>query len=187
MSTRLDGAAPAPRATADDRAWKTVVGIQGGYTRVHAVNGAGDLSALSLPGIGGNLSGTGSLTMNPPTMFVIFPVGRKLAIEPGLDIHRTQGNGQTISSINLSTRANYAVTGGWYAAAGGNLVLLHATGVGGGNVAGANLAWGYRFPVKGSLGGRAEINYTMMADNSTFGVPPMNTLGVMLGLTMAMK
>jgi hypothetical protein len=168
------------------RAWQPVFGIQGGYTRSHAVGGGADLTAISAPGFGGAATLLGT-PAGPPTLFAVFPIARKLAIEPGLDIHRLQTSGTTIFGANTSARLNYAVSGGWYAAAGGNLIYIKTTGSSGETVTGLNLAWGYRFPFTSGLGGRFEFDYTMLGKNTNVGLPPVNTLGLQLGVTMPLR
>ena len=170
------------------RAWTTQLGISGGYANVHEIGGF-DLTAVSLPGYGGGLGsalGAPGIAL-PPTMFAIIPIGAKIAIEPGLDIHRFQGNGTTAFSGNFSARVNYAVRGGWYGALGGNLHYIKSTGVNAVSRTGLNLAWGYRFALTGPLGGRMEANYTMFGAKSSAGLPPVNTLGLMFGVLLPLK
>jgi hypothetical protein len=154
----------------------------------------GSVAALAIPGYGGALGNVfGSLggplraVTLPPTVFAIFPIGKKVAIEPALDIHRFQSSGQTDFSGNLSIRLDYAVHGGWYGALGGNLHYIKSTGVDAATRTGVNLGWGYRFPLTHEVGGRFEANYTMFADNSTFALPAVNIFGLMLGVTLPVK
>ena len=173
-------------ARASNRAWQPAFGVQGGYTRAHAVGGGNDLTALSIPGVGGAVSVLGT-PAGPPVLFAIIPIGRKIAIEPGLDVSRIQTSGTTLFGGNLAARLNYAVSGGWYAAAGGNLLYLKVTGNGGESVTGMNLAWGYRFPFTSGLGGRVEMGYTMMRKNTNVGLPPTNTFALQFGATMPLR
>ena len=173
-------------ARASNRAWQPAFGVQGGYTRSHTVGGGADLTALSVPGLGGAVSILGT-PAGPPVLFAILPIGRKIAIEPGLDVSRIQTSGTTVFGGNLAARLNYAVSGGWYAAAGGNLLYLKVTGSGGESVTGMNLAWGYRFPFTSGLGGRFEMGYTMMRKNTNVGLPPTNTLALQFGATMPLR
>jgi hypothetical protein len=127
-------------------------------------------------------------------MFVIIPIGDKIALEPGLDIHRfqaTTGPGITITDFsgNLSARLNYAVHGGWYGALGGNLHYIKSSGTDAVTRTGLNLAWGYRFALTGPLGGRMEANYTMFGAKSsaTPAIAPLNTLGLMFAVLVPVK
>ena len=181
-ATARSRAAPARTA----RAWQPALGLQGGYTRAHAVGGGGDLTSIAFPGLGGGATVLGT-PAGPPVLFAILPVGNKIAIEPGLDINRVQSQGQTLFGASVSARLNYAVSGGWYAAAGGNLVYVKTTGADAETVTGANIAWGYRFPLVGGLGGRFELDYTMMADNANLGLPPVNTFGLQFAATMPLR
>jgi hypothetical protein len=174
------------------RAWTPRLGISGGYASVTII-GTGTLTALSLPGYGSALgtalgSGPGFTEVTlPPTVFAIIPVGRKIAVEPALDIHRFQESGQTTFSTNLSARLDYAVHGGWYGALGGNLHYIKSTGADAATRTGVNLGVGYRFPLVAAVGGRFEVNYTMFGKNSDLGLAPTNTLGLMFGVTMPLK
>ena len=186
----------APRssaAAATHRAWRPQIGLAGGYADVHLI-GAGSLTSLSFPGYGGGLGnalgGISSLfraVATPPTVFAIIPVGAKLALEPGLDIHRFQSSGQTDFSGNLSVRLDYAVHGGWYGALGGNLHYIKTSGVNAATRTGVNLGWGYRFPLVLGVGGRVEANYTMFGENTDLALPPTNVFGLMFGAAMPIK
>jgi len=77
-------------------------------------------------------------------MFAILPIGNKIAIEPGVDVHRVQSSGTTAFLGNLSARLDYALHGGWYAAAGGNLNYVKSTGTSAATRTGANVGLGYR-------------------------------------------
>jgi len=175
--------APAP---ASNRVWQSMLGVQGGYTRSHAVGGGSDLTAVSIPGRGGAISVLGT-PAGPPVLFAILPIARKIAIEPGLDITRLQTSGTTIFAGNVSARVNYAVSGGWYAGAGGNLLYLKTSGTSAETAKGVNVAWGYRFPLLSGLGGRFEIAYTMMAHNTKLGLPATNTLALQFGAMMPLR
>lgn len=179
------GANAAPRRT--DRAFVRAFGVQGGYHRAHTVGGfGGNFSTISFPSPGGALTPLGGApTM--PTLFAILPVGRKIALEPGIDLLRIQTSGLTSFAGNFSLRADYAVSGGWYAALGGNLVYVKATGASSETLTGANVGWGYRFPLTGDLGGRVELNYLMMAQNDDFGMPAVNTFGIQFGVTLPLR
>jgi hypothetical protein len=181
MRSRTTAAAPA-----SNRVWRSMFGVQGGYTRSHAVGGGSDLTAVSIPGRGGAISVLGT-PAGPPVLFAILPIARKIAIEPGLDITRLQTSGTTIFAGNVSARVNYAVSGGWYAGAGGNLLYLKTSGTSAETAKGVNVAWGYRFPLLSGLGGRFEIAYTMMAHNTKLGLPATNTLALQFGAMMPLR
>ena len=190
VSKQIGAAARARAATAQprratNRAWEPTFGLQGGYSRAHGVGG-GDLTSLSFPGIGGTFGTLGSVAASP-TLFAILPIGRKIAIEPGLDFHRIQSQGATIFSGNLSARLAYAVSGGWYGALGGNLHHLKVTGVSAETITGLNLGWGYRFPLLSGLGGRVELNYNLSRKNDNLGLPPINTFSINFGVTTPLR
>lgn len=182
-----------PATSAANRAWRPQIGLAGGYVDAHLV-GAGSVTSLSFPGYGGGLGNAlGSLAplfravALPPTVFAIIPVGDKVAIEPGLDIHRLQTSGQTDFSGNLSVRLDYAVHAGWYGALGGNLHYIKTSGVDAATRTGVNVGWGYRFPLVLGLSGRVEANYTWFGENTNVGLPPTNVFGLMFGAAMPIK
>ena len=104
VSARASGGATA-RPARSTSAWDRVIGVQGGYSHIHAIgSGAGDITILSFPGWGGGLTTSilGPVVLSvAPTMFAIFPAGRKLAVEPGIDIHRIQSQGTTVMDYVL--------------------------------------------------------------------------------------
>ena len=188
VSTRLKGAPASTQRRSTGSRWQRAIGISGGYTSTHQVGGA-DASGVSFPGLGGSITAsTGTPIAGPPTLFAIFPIGTKTAIEPGLDIVRVQQaqSASTVFSGNFSARLNYALSGGWYAAAGGNLNYLKVTGADAATIPGVNFAWGYRFPM-GNWGGRVELHYAMFGKNADLGVPPQNVFGILLGASMPLR
>ena len=190
VSTVTSRGRPAARSTSANaarRAWTPRLGIAGGYASVNVI-GVGSLTALAVPGYGSALGPVVNTAVTlPPTIFAILPIGKKIAIEPALDVHRFQESGQTDFSANLSVRLDYAVHGGWYGALGGNLHYVKSTGADAATRTGVNLGWGYRFPLVAALGGRVEANYTMFGENTDLGLAPTNTFGLMFGVTMALK
>lgn len=173
---------------AQERGWRPAIGVTAGYARVHFQGFPFNFSTVAAPGLGSSFVdvpfvGTAPVA-TPATVFVIIPLGSKLALEPGLDVHRTQSEGETAFNGHLAVRLNYAVSGGWYAAAGGNLRVIKLTGEDGFGVAGAQLAWGYRFHLAGDAGGRFEASYTMFKEHGTLGLPPTTTLALLFALTM---
>jgi hypothetical protein len=182
VGARSRTSAPARKAGA----WQPALGLQGGYTRAHAVGGAGDVTNLAFPGLGGSATILGT-PAGPPVLFAVLPIRDKFAIEPGLDMSRLQSQGTTLFAANVSARINYAVSRSWYAAAGGNLAYLKVSGADAENTIGANVAWGYRFPLVAGLGGRFEVDYTMMAKNDDLGVPAINTFGLQFAATMPLQ
>ena len=118
-------------------------------------------------------------------LVVVPPSG--IAIEPGVDVHRVQSSGTTAFLGNLSARLDYALHGGWYAAAGGNLNYVKTTGTSAATRTGANVGLGYRFPFWGPLGGRVELNYTMFGKNTKLATGPTNTVGLMFGALVPLR
>lgn len=189
VGTSTHRAAPAARrgAARPGREWSPQFGVSAGYLNIHSIGGA-DVTVIAFPGFGGALGAlaTPELT-GPPTMFAILPIGNRIAIEPGVDMHRAQSGGFTQFLGNFSARLDFAVHGGWYAAAGGNLNYVKVTGTNAASRTGANLGWGYRFPFWGPLSGRVEVNYTMFGKNTDLGTPATNVFGLMFGTTMALR
>ena len=180
------GAAPARGArAASNSAWSRAIGVTGGYSSVHFVGG-GDATFLSAPGIGGSLGSLLTYAPGPPVLFAIFPVGRKIAIEPGLDISSIDDGGGSSLGATVSARLNYAVTKGWYGAFGGQVALVNPAGGTSASVFGAAVAWGNRFRLTSNLGGRVELNYLMFPNNTDVGTAA-NTFSLLFGLMMPLK
>src|SRR5262245_23788814 len=172
-----------------------MIGVTGGDSSVHADGTGLTLNGLFLPGFGGSvpaLTSAGTFLPQAPTLFAILPVGKRVAFEPGFDLHRFQGNGSTVFAANLAARLDYAVVGGWYSALGvheewvkatkGSLTDSTKTSVG---ITGGSVAWGYRFHLAGDLGGRNEL--IAFAKNASAKTPAVNTVSFLFSLTMPIK
>lgn len=201
VSSRLDRT-PTPRGTtrgapAPSGSWQPMIGVSGGYSSIRGDGTGLTLTGVVLPGFGGSvpaLTGGGSYLPQVPTLFAIFPIGRRLAIEPGIDLHRIQSNGRTVFSANLAGRLDYAVVGGWYAALGahenwvkatkGTFADTTKTSVG---IPGASVAWGYRFHLGGDLGARTELNYAAFAKNDNAKTPAVNTISILFSIMMPLN
>ncbi len=186
-STLNGGPAARPTRSTGTKAWTPMLGVAGGYASAHAVGSGGDITGVFIPGGLNNLSILGPGIAAPPTLFVIVPLGGKWAVEPSFDVHHFAPSGTKTTTFEVGARVDYAVAGGWYAAAGGELVNVKSTGTSSATVTGADLAWGYRFHLAGATGGRFEVNYLMTGKNNTLGSPPINTLSLLFGLTMPLR
>src|SRR5713226_2450041 len=85
--------------------WQPAIGLQGGYQRTHLVGGSGDVTVMSFPSWGSGLTTSplgGAVAPSAPTLYVIVPVSARLALEPGVDFHRTQLTNITVFSSNLA-------------------------------------------------------------------------------------
>lgn len=174
---------PAPtRATAPAAYWHTSLGMSGGYTDTY-VPGQGTVNSFSAPFIGSSSVLTILGIVTPPTLFAIFPLSGRWAVEPSLDYHSTAvSNGTRFSSALLSARADYALDHTWYAAVGGQLSYLDGAGVSGEMRAGAMLGVGARFRVTSAVGGRLEMNYGFLHHSKT--VLSQQNLSFLFGLTL---
>ncbi len=178
-------AAPASRR-ATSRAWEPAIGISGGYASAHLVGTGTSFTGIFFPGAGSDLFLVAPLA-TAPTMFVIIPMGQKLALEPGLDFHSAATAGTSIKVINVAARLDYAVGNNWYAAAGGHLLDRSPSTGASGTATGADVAWGYRFHLVGTFGGRFEANYSVTGKSTKLGAPAINTLSLNLGATIPLK
>lgn len=188
VSTPVSGRAAAPaRATraASNSVWTRSIGVTGGYSHVH-LTGVGDAVLLSAPGVGGSL---GSLTIYapaPPVLFAIFPVGRKVALEPGIDIASIDDGGGSEMGLTLGARLNYAFTHGWYGAVGGQLAHVNPSVGSSASIFGGTLAFGNQFNLTSNLGGRVELSYLTFPANTDVG-SAANTFSVLFGVTMPLR
>jgi hypothetical protein len=198
VSSRLNRT-PAARGTRAPAAgdWAPMIGVTGGYSSIHGDGTGLQITGVFFPGFGGSaaaLTGAGTFLPQTPTLFAIIPVGRRLAFEPGIDLHRFQGNGQTVFAANLAGRLDYAVAGGWYAALGAHEEWVKATkgsfadstktSVG---ITGASVAWGYRFHLAGDLGARTELNYAAFGKNDSAKTPAVNTISILFSIMMPLN
>jgi hypothetical protein len=184
ISTRVGGGgAPARRGAAPNRMWRPMLGLQGGYFRSHFVGGGQEIGGLTLPGIGSLLAASG--IPGPSAVFVTFPVGEKMAFEPGLDLVRLQSGGTTQVATQVNGRLNYALTDHWYAGAAATLLYAKNSGVDAVTDLGAQAAAGYRFALTGGLGARVEASLTMIPANDDFAA--VNTSALTFALTMPLK
>lgn len=182
---------PATRSTrtGETRAWSPALGVVGGYGSAHAVGSGGDITGVFLPGGLNSFTIFGGAVPAPPTLFAIIPLGGKWAIEPSFDLHRfaPPAPASPTTSFEVGARVDYAIAGGWYAAAGGQLTNVNPSSGSSATLTGASLAGGYRFHLAGPMGGRFEVNYLMTGKNDTLGNPPINTLSFLFGLTMPLR
>ncbi len=199
VSSRLNRT-PAPRGVARGPAagaWQPMIGVTGGYSSIRGDGTGLVITGVFLPGFGGSLpalSGANTFLPQTPTLFAIIPVGRRLAFEPGIDLHRFQGGGQTVFAANLAGRLDYAVAGGWYAALGAHEEWVKATkgsfsdstktSVG---ISGASVAWGYRFHLAGDLGARTELNYAAFGKNDSAKTPAVNTISILFSIMLPLN
>ncbi len=179
--------AAAQRRTAPRSAWDPAIGVAGGYYIVY-VPGQISLDGFAAPAAGFASLGAGVLPVfpTPAGLFAIFPIGNKLALEPSFDAHRTQSSGTTTFTGQVLGRLDYAWKGGWYGAAGGNLLYFKTTGASATTVLGVNFGGGYRFHLTRNLGGRFEANYLMYPQNDDLS-QASNTFGLSFGATMPLK
>jgi hypothetical protein len=174
-------------------AWRTAIGLTGGYYQVH-FNGGGDVTLLSFPG-GGASHDVGIVAApSTPSLFVMLPATDKLAVELGFDGQDIRSGTQTVASFTFAPRVDLAVGERWYAAAGPTLHLLRfANGapsptIG---VAGLAVAWGVRFHVGGAVNGRVEANYGLTASrNQAQSISvhvPTGAFGITFGALLPLK
>lgn len=187
VSSTLSPSATRPARTGTARAWSPALGIVGGYGSAHAVGSGGDITGVFLPGGLNSFTVLGVAVPAPATLFVIIPLGGKWALEPSLDVHHFAPSGTSVTSFEAGARVDYAITGGWYAAAGGQLTNVNPSTGSSATLTSAGLASGYRFHLAGPMGGRFEVNYLMTGKNNTLGNPPINTLSLLAGLSMPLR
>jgi hypothetical protein len=163
--------------------WDLRVGIAGGFVDDHFEDGLpNDIVEVTLPG-----SGTqGNAFVSPPAFFVTIPLGGRLALEPGLEVHRTHFNGFTVATGALSTRVNVALGHGWYGGGGLEVVTKKATGTPMVGLAGVSVQGGYGFRLTGAWGGRVELSHTVMAGQRVWHEPPQSVTGLTVAVTVAL-
>ena len=163
--------------------WRLQLGIAGGYVRTHIY---GSFSGIDINLHDTALEFVGSGSTVPAKMFIIVPLGGRLAIETGFGVQRTQEQGITRFDGHVAPRLDVAITGGVYAAAGGNVRYFQQTGAAGFALAGASIAVGYRFPLIQQLEGRTEVSYTVFKERRNYPFAE-NDLALLMGVAMSLK
>lgn len=185
LAAQRRSAAPAP---ASAEAWPLAIGTSAGFVDVHTIGGPADVTALMFPSWGSALVGFGLPVSTIPSLYMTIPMGAKLAIEPSLDITRTQTNGpDTRFGSTLGGRLDYAFSRGFYGAAGLNFLIVKATGIKTFAIPGLGVAGGYRFHLGGAWGGRIEISHTMMAKHKTTNQRPVTISALSVGASVALR
>ena len=181
LSARAAGVAADP---VNKARWTPEFGVAAGYTRAH-LSGSGltaDITLFAAPGSAAAAAGIPA----PPTLFVVIPLWRRLALEPGFDVHRAHSNGTTTFTSTFSTRLNFAVARHWYAGLGPVVQVIKDSTNATLGVSGLGAAWGGRFRLGGDLGGRVELAYATFKERS--GSPfTANTVAITFAATMPLK
>lgn len=186
-ATLRQGTSARPTRASAAKAWSPELGIVGGYGSAHVVGTSNDITGVFFPGGANSFEALGPGAPAPATLFAILPVGGKWAIEPSFDLHHLGQSGSNATSFEVGARIDYAATGGWYAAAGGQLTNINPATGSSGSLTSAIVAWGNRFHLAGPTGGRVEVNYMLTGKNDKIGIPPVNTLSFLFGLTMPLQ
>lgn len=185
LAAQRRGGAAAP---ANPDAWQLAIGTSAGYADIHIVGVNGDITTFMFPAWGSSLGGFGTPIPTVPSLYMTIPVGDKMALEPTLDMHRTQRNGPTTFFASaLGLRLDYAFGHGFYGAAGLNGLYSKATGQPGFGVLGVDFAGGYRFHFSGAWSGRFELSHNIMAKQQTFGLPPIDITALSFGAMVAVR
>ena len=188
VAAQRRAASPAPAASGD--AWQLAIGTQAGLADVHPIRAGGDILIFGFPGWGSGYTSLFGAPISPlPPLYMTIPVSPKLAIEPTLDLHRTQRNGPTtVFASNLGARLDYAFGHhGFYGAAGVNILARKITGSPTFAQAGISLAGGYRFHLSGAWSGRFELSHTIMSKQKTAGIPPLTVTALSFGAMVALR
>jgi hypothetical protein len=186
VSAPLGRSQPSASRHTGNRSWEPAFGVSGGFASMHVVGTTGAIDGVFLPGVGGGLYFLAPVA-TAPTMFAIIPLGGKLAIEPGLDYRSASQGGGSVKVFNVAARLDYAVTGSWYAAAGGHLLDFHSSAAASGTASGVDFAWGYRFHLVGAFSGRFETNYSLNPKSTKLTIPAINTLSLTFGAMMPLN
>lgn len=161
-------------AAAQAQAWQTELGFQGGFVRLKpAGTHANDQTdAFLAPGF--NL---GPALPAPNALFLIVPVGDKLALEPSLSgAVLSQTGSATLFQAGL--RIDYAIAKGIYGAGGPLLGRISGAGY----ELGLQLAGGYRFHLTGPVQARIEANVQTWKGKSGGVIPAVDTYGLLFGV-----
>ncbi|HWZ27553.1 MAG TPA: hypothetical protein VNX15_03275 [Gemmatimonadales bacterium] len=167
------------------QSWDTEFGIQGGFSRFKLTGSPFGSSTIDVYSIPSSMI----ISVYPTTnaAFAIFPVGEKIAIEPGLSFLQQAGvgPGPVANLATLSLRADYAVTRQFYGALG--LFGRYASGAGTLPAGypqlqlGLEAAAGYRLHLGPRLNGRVEVQAVTVKKQGV--AAPFNVYSVLFGLS----
>lgn len=181
VTTRRSVTAPDDRAL-PHRPWELSLGISSSFVDQHYQSFPTDIISFSFPG-----HGTESNGVSPPVLFATIPLKGRLALEPGLEVHRSHDNNFTYGALVLSARLNYALGRGWYAGPGLEFVTRKASDTPYVGFAGVSAQGGYQFHLTGAWGGRVEVSHTIMARQGVWHEPPLTVTAITIGATVAMR
>src|SRR5438105_15652733 len=137
--------------------WTARIGVEGGFARVKAAGyGSGVYrDRIDLPGSGSAF----------PALFLIVPVGSRVALEPSLAASHDRFNetsgligSGTTAEIRVSLRADISIASGFYVAGGGALRYLAMDDVHS-LQPGILSAIGYQGRLSSKVGGRVEARW----------------------------
>lgn len=176
------------RMASSDRMWDLALGVQGGYT--HATfPGQIEITSMSLPGTGGELSlfGLPIPAVNP--WFVQIPVGQRFAIEPSFSYHSFSLDGGTKGhAFGLGVRGDYAFNRTLYGAVSADMSSVGGdlfTGADG--IHGFGVAFGARYPLFAGLKGRTELSYKTFTGGNNAYLPDHQVTGLSFGVVAPLK
>lgn len=159
---------------AQAQGWQTELGIQGGFVRLKpaGTHRNDHVDVLSAPGFD-----LGPLFPGPSAIYLIVPVGDKVALEPSLS-GTILSAGNTLSIFEAGLRLNYALSKNFYGSAGA--LLGHVSTVG--YEPGVQVAGGYRFHLTGPVSARLEANVAMWKGKSG-AISAIDTYGLLFGIS----
>lgn len=166
--------------------WTPSLVVSGGYVSIF-VPGQANVSFFSVPGLGVSVTNAFSVVIAaPPALTAIIPVGRRFAIEPGVDVHSVSpSGGSTTTLYQVTARADYAIDRHLYAAIGGAFGAASA-GSNSYSEFAVTAAAGVRFPIVAGIGGRLEYDYaTWNGDGST--APALQTNALLFGMVAPLR
>lgn len=173
--------------------WIPEIGVAAGYSNVHITQGP-DLTILSFPGAGASSAAGVIAVPGAPSLFAIFPLNERLALETGFDFTNEDlgalSAGAHLTSFQIAPRADLAFGNRWYGALGPNVHFVRVSGTKTEGVSGVTAAWGYRFHLSGALRGRFELSYGVNAKRRmSFGAGgiPSSVLGLNFGMMMPLN
>jgi hypothetical protein len=167
--SRLGGGTAGGASQGSSGMWRPAIGIQGGWSLVSIVDNA-DVTVLSLPFASQSIIGGTNVLPGPSALFLIIPIGAKLAVEPSFDLHNFKPEGSdAVTTYEIGGKLNYAFNRTLYVGAGAEFTGLSAETVDDGSSLSIVLATGARFPIAGGLQGRTELNYRMFDGTDLYG------------------
>jgi len=181
LFTLLTLMALAPDRAAAQASWTPEIGVRAGFVRHKpAGTSASDQNdGIDLPSVGAG------------SIYAVIPLGGRFAIEPSIGFAQLSFGEPTLffvsgTNVDVGLRANYAITRHVFGALGAQVFYSEAGGQRDAQF-GVQAAVGYRWSLSRRLAARVEAQASVAARGYRGNLQPVNTYGVLVGLSARIR